>query len=191
MALTEIRKPETPKGADLDTADKDPTIARRRFLRWGIYAVGAGVAGVVGVPVVGYFIAPATTSEAASTVEQSLGKVADLAKVTTAPRKVDLTGIKYTDTFKEATIDKVYWVRALKPDASTPADFLVLDPTCSHAGCKVSFSRTENQYSCPCHGARYDLEGKNLQVAPRPLSKLTPTINAQGELVINVFQKLT
>lgn len=34
-----------------------------------------------------------------------------------------------------------------------------LSPTCTHAGCIVSFNSQEKSWDCPCHGARYDLNG--------------------------------
>jgi len=34
-----------------------------------------------------------------------------------------------------------------------------LNPVCTHAGCIVHFNREEKSWDCPCHGARYDIEG--------------------------------
>ena len=31
--------------------------------------------------------------------------------------------------------------------------------------------RAYNQYVCPCHGAHYSIDGKNLKVAPTPLDE--------------------
>ncbi len=35
-----------------------------------------------------------------------------------------------------------------------------LQPTCSHAGCIVNFNPEEKTWDCPCHGGRFDLDGK-------------------------------
>lgn len=188
MALTELKKPET-SAPDFDTAEKDPTIGRRRFLRWGIYAVGAGVAGVLAVPVVGTFIAPALRSDTKE-VRASLGTIADLAKNLDVPVAVTLSGVKYTDVFKPATIDdKDVYVRAIKAGASTKDDFIVLDSTCTHAGCTVPFNDNLKIFKCPCHGAEYNLDGINQKVAPKPLGRYDLQVNDKGELTINVFQK--
>ena len=42
-----------------------------------------------------------------------------------------------------------------------------LDPTCTHAGCTVSFNAEEKSWDCPCHGGRYDIDG-NVLTGPPP-----------------------
>lgn len=34
--------------------------------------------------------------------------------------------------------------------------------TCTHMGCDVSFNQTERSWDCPCHGARYSVDGRVL-----------------------------
>jgi glycine/D-amino acid oxidase-like deaminating enzyme/nitrite reductase/ring-hydroxylating ferredoxin subunit len=41
-----------------------------------------------------------------------------------------------------------------------------LSPTCTHAGCIVSFNAAEKSWDCPCHGGRYDLNGKVISGPP-------------------------
>ncbi|TSJ36346.1 FAD-dependent oxidoreductase [Mucilaginibacter corticis] len=46
-----------------------------------------------------------------------------------------------------------------------------LSPVCTHAGCIVNWNGEERSWDCPCHGARYDIEGKVLNgPATRPLA---------------------
>jgi glycine/D-amino acid oxidase-like deaminating enzyme/nitrite reductase/ring-hydroxylating ferredoxin subunit len=53
----------------------------------------------------------------------------------------------------------------------------LLNPVCTHAKCIVNWNAEEKSWDCPCHGARYDIEGKVLNgPAERGLQKLT--INA-------------
>lgn len=37
-----------------------------------------------------------------------------------------------------------------------------LHPVCPHAGCIVQWNSVEKSWDCPCHGARYDIDGKLL-----------------------------
>lgn len=37
-----------------------------------------------------------------------------------------------------------------------------LSPVCTHAGCIVNWNQVEKSWDCPCHGARYDIEGNVL-----------------------------
>lgn len=169
---------------DLDTPATDPTSTRRRFLRWGIYAMAAGVTGVVAVPTIGYFIAPATNSTGLQKVRASVGKVADLANQLEF-KAVTLENIAYVDGFKPATVSKLVYVRTLKPDATTTNDFLVLNSTCTHAGCAVPYKRAEKRFVCPCHNSIFDLEGNNISgPAPRPLARYQLTIE-NGEIMID------
>ncbi|MFD0794204.1 FAD-dependent oxidoreductase [Mucilaginibacter litoreus] len=42
-----------------------------------------------------------------------------------------------------------------------------LSPTCTHAGCIVNFNAAEKSWDCPCHGGRYDINGKVITGPPR------------------------
>jgi glycine/D-amino acid oxidase-like deaminating enzyme/nitrite reductase/ring-hydroxylating ferredoxin subunit len=49
-----------------------------------------------------------------------------------------------------------------------------LSPVCTHAGCIVSWNSEEKSWDCPCHGARYDIDGK---VLTGPATRNLSTIN--------------
>jgi len=34
-----------------------------------------------------------------------------------------------------------------------------LNPVCTHAGCIIAWNNAEKTWDCPCHGARYDIDG--------------------------------
>ena len=42
-----------------------------------------------------------------------------------------------------------------------------LNPTCTHAGCIVTFNNEEKSWDCPCHGGRFDINGNVLCGPPR------------------------
>ncbi len=57
--------------------------------------------------------------------------------------------------------------------------------TCSHLGCSVVFNKDGKRFDCPCHGSRYDLEGKVLRgPALYPLSHLHVTQSGKD---LNVY----
>lgn len=48
-----------------------------------------------------------------------------------------------------------------------------LNPICTHAGCVVNWNMVEKSWDCPCHGARYDINGEVLTgPADRKLQKI-------------------
>jgi glycine/D-amino acid oxidase-like deaminating enzyme/nitrite reductase/ring-hydroxylating ferredoxin subunit len=48
-----------------------------------------------------------------------------------------------------------------------------LNPICTHAGCIVNWNQEEKSWDCPCHGARYDINGKVLNgPADKDLNKI-------------------
>ena len=38
-----------------------------------------------------------------------------------------------------------------------------VQPICSHLGCELSFNKLEHTWDCPCHGSRFDVDGKSLE----------------------------
>ncbi|MFI1565190.1 FAD-dependent oxidoreductase [Streptomyces sp. NPDC020490] len=47
-----------------------------------------------------------------------------------------------------------------------------LSPRCTHLGCLVSFNSAERAWECPCHGSRFDTDGKVVEgPATRPLER--------------------
>ncbi len=62
-----------------------------------------------------------------------------------------------------------------------------LDPTCTHEKCQVAFNAEKRTIDCPCHGSRYDLEGKVLQgPAPKPLESYDSYIDAKNRIIISL-----
>jgi Rieske Fe-S protein len=60
--------------------------------------------------------------------------------------------------------------------------YTALSTSCTHACCTVSF--TGSGFSCPCHGAKFDLTGKCTNGrAGRPLASLTVCADSTGVYV--------
>lgn len=47
-----------------------------------------------------------------------------------------------------------------------------LSPVCTHAGCIVNWNGEEKSWDCPCHGARFDIDGKVL-TGPATMNLIT------------------
>jgi len=123
--------------------------SRRDFLSAGWVAAGAAAA-VTGVAAVGRAITSAPKAE--RTVELS----ADLLKRAEAGGGLVHEGL------------------LVRGPAASP---VVLDLTCTHLRCRVT-PVEGGGFSCPCHGSRYDAEGRPVSgPAPRPLARprLTPS----------------
>ena len=50
---------------------------------------------------------------------------------------------------------------------NTGKELLTFSSVCTHLGCLISWSRTENRFMCPCHGGQYDIQG-NVVAGPPP-----------------------
>jgi glycine/D-amino acid oxidase-like deaminating enzyme/nitrite reductase/ring-hydroxylating ferredoxin subunit len=58
-----------------------------------------------------------------------------------------------------------------------------LSATCPHLGCHVAFNEAETSWDCPCHGSRFDIDGKVLNgPAVSPLETLSTGAPAQPDV---------
>ena len=64
--------------------------------------------------------------------------------------------------------DQVLIVRA----SSEPKTIVAVNPTCTHAGCTVTWEKDQKAFVCPCHGSQFTSDGKVLQ---GPANKPLPT----------------
>jgi glycine/D-amino acid oxidase-like deaminating enzyme/nitrite reductase/ring-hydroxylating ferredoxin subunit len=90
----------------------------------------------------------------------------------------DRFGIHETDSLKrlQPGTGKVVEVDGEKIAAYRDDDGLIhaLSPVCTHAACIVNWNSTEKSWDCPCHGARYDINGTVLTgPATKNLTKIS------------------
>ena len=133
---------------DDDRGAPTPVADRRRALQLLLSGSAVGVAALVGWPVARY-VQPAPEDEAASAVELSDDEIglwdAKLIALRGRPVLVVNTGEGYQ----------------------------ALSAVCTHLGCIVKWKKGRRQFFCPCHGGRFDVEGRVLGgPAPRPLVRL-------------------
>jgi Rieske Fe-S protein len=64
--------------------------------------------------------------------------------------------------------------------------FLSFSARCTHLGCLVVWNRDHRMFLCPCHGGKFDAEGRNVEgPPPRPLDQLTLRLDENGFLVVD------
>lgn len=135
---------------------------RRRFLSRVTIALSGGMAALVGIPIVGYLLAPLFGRE--PDAYAAVGEVSRFTPGTT-------TLVQFEDPSSLAwagqTAKTALWVRSI-PGAS----FQIFNVNCTHLGCPVDWRPQAKLFLCPCHGGVYYDDGT---VAggppPRPLSE--------------------
>lgn len=136
-------------------------LTRRYFLE--IIGGGAiGVAAVGGVALTAQFLSPNVLLEPA--LKFKAGSVENF-----PPASVTLN--------KE---QKVFIVRARE------GYFYALSAVCPHLGCIANWKGEEGIIACPCHGSKFDQEGRVLDgPAPRPLVRFSMLLDDQKQLVVD------
>jgi menaquinol-cytochrome c reductase iron-sulfur subunit len=133
---------------------------RRKFLSQVTLGLSGAIAGLVGVPIVGYLIAPLFERE--QDVYVPVGDVSRfLAGTTTLVQFDDPSPLAWAGQ----TAKTALWVRSISAES-----FQVFNVNCTHLGCPVDWRTEAKLFLCPCHGGVYYEDGT---VAggppPRPL----------------------
>lgn len=138
-------------------------MTRRQFLSYTLGGATAFMSMGAVLPMLRFAVDPLLQKKQSG----AFVKVIEESKVTTEPQKVDfqvhqVDGWYQSDPKMQAYIAK-----------GDDGKVFALSPICKHLGCTISWSGPEapNLYHCPCHGARYTKDGKNLKVAPKPLDE--------------------
>ena len=132
-------------------------MTRRRFFEKVSIALGGFCAALLGVPLVGFVIAPLFRK--APNEWLSLGKVADFeigrtVNVTiTDPSSLPWAGI----SAKSAA-----WLRRVNEE-----QFIAFSAHCTHMGCPVRWLSDAELFMCPCHGGVF-METEPSRRVPRP-----------------------
>ena len=150
--MTEPNEIPDPKVADRDTGS---LLSRRHLLMLVSVAAGGLATAIVGLPVVGFLLAPLFRKEPA--VWRDVGALGDFpvgltSKVTFEDSSAIAWGGKDSET--------AAWLRRV--DENTFEAFAV---DCTHLGCPVRWEASAELFMCPCHGGVYY---KNGEVAAGP-----------------------
>ena len=96
-----------------------------------------------------------------------------------APGKgVKKTSLTYTDDSGENEITIFL--------AALPEGVTAFSAVCSHLGCIVDWDSKTEQFLCPCHGSKYDVNGNVIGgPAPAPLERLITEIK-EGKVFVGI-----
>jgi cytochrome b6-f complex iron-sulfur subunit len=138
-----------------------PSFSRRHFLE--IVGIGAiGITSVGGIVLSGEYLSPNVVKEPPTRFR--IGPPANF-------------------PLGSVTLDKeqkVFIVRAKE------GYFYALSAVCTHLGCIANWKPEEGIVACPCHGSKFDREGRVINgPAPRPLPRFAMSLDDQGTLVVD------
>jgi cytochrome b6-f complex iron-sulfur subunit len=151
--------------ATLDMLPKATGVSRRDFLNE--LTLGAlGIAGLGGVALTYQYFSPNVLFEPPSTFRAG---------------NPDLYPVNSVTILQD---QQVYIVR-------TSGGFYAVSAVCTHLGCVTQWKPEANMIACPCHGSKFNPEGKKLEgPAPRPLPHYSITLTADGELLVDKLQTI-
>ena len=148
---------------------------RRGFLALIFLAINGAMGVLLGVPVLSYLLRPLLKERVYQEVE-----VGDLEEFSAEePRRKRIRYVSKTGYRELAKAENVWVTRQGE-------DVVVFSSKCPHAGCNIYWRADSEQYDCPCHGGRFDKEGRVLDgPPPRPLTRLRSRIE-DGKIIIEV-----
>lgn len=141
-------------------------MSRRQFLTYTLGGATAYMAAGTVLPMVRFAVDPILQKKD----EGAFVKVVEVSKVTSEPQEFNFE-LKQQDGWYLDNASLTAWVR--KGDDGV---IYALSPICKHLGCTVRYNNNPaypDQYFCPCHGAHYTQDGKQLAVASKPLDEYT------------------
>jgi menaquinol-cytochrome c reductase iron-sulfur subunit len=150
-------------------------LSRRRFLEKLSLALGGFCAAVVGLPLIGFVIAPLFRKVPEQWV--TLGKVGDFqVGKTVTVTVIDTSPLPWAGI----TAKNAVWLRR-----ESDTSFIAFSANCTHLGCPVRWMEGAELFMCPCHGGVYYKDG-NVAAGPppRPLFRYDVRIR-NGEVKIN------
>jgi Rieske Fe-S protein len=131
-------------------------VSRRGFLlRLGL-AVNAAAAALVGIPILGYLVAP--VRRLATHAWVSLGPVE---RFPNAQTRLATYRNPFVQAWDGETANVACWVRRMAGDT-----FQVFAVNCAHLGCPVRWFPESRLFMCPCHGGVYYEDGSRASGPP-------------------------
>lgn len=139
-------------------------MSRRQFLSYTLGGTGGFLAAGLTIPMIRF----AVDSMLQPKKQAEWVKVVEAEKISADPKSFKFQ-VHQVDGWYESDPELEAWIAK-----DEQGNIFALNPTCKHLGCTVNWNSNpqfKDEYFCPCHGAHYTKDGKNLAVAPAPLDE--------------------
>ncbi|HVW20230.1 MAG TPA: Rieske (2Fe-2S) protein [Opitutaceae bacterium] len=147
-------------------------IDRRRFLTRLIVGLGGACAAILGVPLIGFVVAP--LARRAPSAWRPVGKLGDF-------KIGDTVSVSFDDPsplpWAGVTARAAAWLRRV-----APTEFIAFSVHCTHLGCPVRWMPGAKIFLCPCHGGVYYEDGE-VASGPPPRALFRYDVRVVGEEV--------
>jgi Rieske Fe-S protein len=166
MLSEETVSPVARNGAASDASQPSPDPERRRALKAAAVILGA-VGTLLAVPLAGMLLSPVLRKT--RSIPVPIGPV---------DRFHGGEPVAATYRFRQ----RQGWVerevsREVYVIATPSGEPAVLSNRCTHLGCQVQWDPAGKQFRCPCHGGRFDVQGRCVAgPPPRPLARLASRV---------------
>ena len=140
---------------------KSHKMNRRDFTKIVSTFLGGIMGAVMGIPIIGYVIDPALKNQE-SDEWISFGPLENYPIGIPTPFSFTQTKV---NGWERTTLS--YGTYVLRKSEN---EIEILSNRCTHLSCRVTWVEEEHAYKCPCHDARFDIEGNVVYgPPPRPL----------------------
>jgi len=160
-------------------AEEAGGLSRRKFVTGMLAALGGTITVLVGVPAIGYLIAPAL-KRSETDVWVPLGPVEAI-----PIDQPTLFTFSRTQRVGWETLATSYGMYVLR---SAEEQYLVLSNVCTHLACRVVWKDDPRDYTCPCHDGHFAKDGSVISgPPPRPLDEVEHKIE-EGTLYVHLVE---
>jgi Rieske Fe-S protein len=153
-------------------------VSRRDFIKAVTAIVGGAIGAIVGLPSIGYLLAPALREDK-SNKPITVGNLKDIPVGKPYPFSFTLTKVNGWE--RTASNYGGFILRK----SEDPKDIVILSSRCTHLSCRVNWHEEANAFICPCHDAKFSPEGKVLSgPPPAPLGHFDFQVAEDGTVTI-------
>ena len=148
------------------------SLSRRQLLNFLTGAVVAATAGAALYPAAKFFIPPSEVAEDGSILAKDI-------KGNLIPASQILAESVGTRALVAGLAGEPTYLTVREHETLHP--WGIVD-NCTHLGCTFPWNGNENQFQCPCHGSRYDPDGRVVR-GPAPLPLRLAYVNIEGNYI--------